>query len=107
MRRLNLGIRDLISLFVNPREEAPRLRVDEVSDEEVLAAIFSVPPHYASTFNGNITARLQITEKLAPRDIPNLDSADDAAKFTLGPNTNFTSGITAVASMERALLAGA
>lgn len=106
MRRLKLGIRDLISLFVNPREEAPRLRVGEVSDEEVLAAIFSVPEHYASTFTGNITARLQITEKLAPGDIVNLDSADDSMKFTLGPSTNFTSGITAVASMEKALTGG-
>ena len=106
MRRLNLGIRDLISLFINPEEEAPRLRVGEVSDDEVLAAIFSVPPHYASTFSGNITARLQITEKLAPGDIPNLDTSDDSAKFSLGVTTNFTSGITAVASMSKALTGG-
>lgn len=106
MRRLNLGIRDLISIFVDPSMR-PALRVGEVSDEEVLAAIFSVPPHYASTFSGNITARLQVTETVAAADVPNIDTSDATQKFSLGPTTNFTSGITAVASMEKALAAGA
>jgi hypothetical protein len=115
MRRFN--IRNLISAFVDPRRKRELLTRDvsdheilaaiwDITDEETIAAIKSVPTHFASTFSGNITARLQITEKLAPGDIVNLDSSDDSMKFTLGPNTNFTSGIAAISSMSKALTGG-
>lgn len=97
-------IPDLIEFFINPLANRHFLEVP--SDAEVIDSILSIPEHFASTFTGTIAAKLSITETMTSTDVPNLSSADAAAAFALGVSEAI-SGVTVVASMSKALSAGA
>lgn len=82
------------------------LLTGEVTDEEVVEAIKNCPDHFASTFAGTLSDKLQITETMIAADVPNVATADAAVQFSIG-TVEAISGVTAIASMSKALSAGA
>lgn len=96
-----IGHADLL-LFKNICREIKRGPID---DDEVVRAIMNCPDHFASTFSGTLSDKLQVTETMLAADVPNLSAGDPALQFAIGV-VEPLAGVTAIASMSKALAAG-
>lgn len=78
---------------------------DAVSDHEVIDAILSIPPHYASTFTGQVSNGLTVTETLDATGDPFINAADPSLQFGITAN-GAIAGVTGVISQQKALSVG-
>lgn len=78
---------------------------DDVSDDEVIDGILSLPPHHASTFTGNSYVGLQVLEAGDATFDPFINAGNNDITYLIG-GSNPISGVTGMISQQKALSGG-